>query len=156
MKRAYLYNEAGDCVYPFFAPYDIAAQNATLNTVVPQGGFTTLTIPFVASMPGGYTSHALLADNVLQFDWVDANRPVVLQGQAGAVALTASNTTVKATDGLEAGVLKGTYRTTSVRVGRRLLQPGGRTSVRCSRIRRRAYAPSVPCLRHCQGGDHRA
>ena len=117
VKRAYLYNEAGDCVYPFFAPYDIAAQNATLNTVVPQGGFTTLTIPFVASMPGGYTSHALLADNVLQFDWVDANRPVVLQGQAGAVALTASNTTVKATDGLEAGVLKGTYRTTSVAAG---------------------------------------
>ena len=117
VKRAYLYNEAGDCVYPFFAPYDIAAQNATLNTVVPQGGFTTLTIPFVASLPGGYTSHALLADNVLQFDWVDANRPIVLQGQAGAVSLTASNTTVKATDGLEAGVLKGTYRTTSVAAG---------------------------------------
>ena len=117
VKRAYLYNEAGDCVYPFFAPYDIAAQNATLNTVVPQGGFTTLTIPFVASLPGGYTSHALLADNVLQFDWVDANRPMVLQGQAGAVSLTASNTTVKATDGLEAGVLKGTYRTTSVAAG---------------------------------------
>ena len=117
VKRAYLYNEAGDCVYPFFAPYDIAAQNATLNTVVPQGGFTTLTIPFVASLPGGYTSHALLADNVLQFDWIDANRPMVLQGQAGAVSLTASNTTVKATDGLEAGVLKGTYRTTSVAAG---------------------------------------
>ena len=42
---------------------------------------------------------------------------MVLQGQAGAVALTASNTTVKATDGLEAGVLKGTYRTTSVAAG---------------------------------------
>ena len=117
VKRAYLYNEAGDCVYPFFAPYDIAAQNATLNTVVPQGGFTTLTIPFVASLPGGYTSHALLADNVLQFDWVDANRPIVLQGQEGTVSLTASNTTVKATEGLEAGVLKGTYRTTSVAAG---------------------------------------
>ena len=117
VKRAYLYNDAGDFVYPFFAPYDIAAQNATLNTAVPQGGFTTLTMPFVASLPGGYTSHALLADNVLQFDWVDANRPMVLQGQAGAVSLTASNTTVKATDGLEAGVLKGTYRTTSVAAG---------------------------------------
>ena len=117
VKRAYLYNEAGDCVYPFFAPYDIAAQSATLNTVVPQSGFTTLTMPFVATLPSGYTSHALLADNVLQFDWVDANRPMVLQGQAGAVSLTASNTTVKATDGLEAGVLKGTYRTTSVAAG---------------------------------------
>ena len=117
VKRAYLYNDAGDFVYPFFAPYDIAAQNATLNTAVPQGGFTTLTMPFVASLPGGYTSHALLVDNVQQFDWVDANRPMVLQGQEGAVSLTASNTTVKATDGLEAGVLKGTYRTTSVAAG---------------------------------------
>jgi poly(3-hydroxybutyrate) depolymerase len=108
VKASYLCNSTADCIYPFYAPYDIAAASAKLTTSIPEEGFTTLTTPFAASMPSGFTSYALLEDNVLTFDRIDPNAPMVVKG-SGNLELTATNTTVKATNGLEAGVLKGTY-----------------------------------------------
>ena len=108
VKAAYLCNSAAESVYPFYAPYDITVASAKLTTTIPSEGFTTLTTPFVASMPTGFTSYALLEDDVLTFDWIDANRPMIIKG-SGELELTATSTTIKATDGLEAGVLKGTY-----------------------------------------------
>ena len=116
VKQAYLYNDGSDNVYPFYAPYDIAAASAKLTTTIPSEGFTTLTTPFVANMPNGFTSYALLEDDVLTFDWIDANRPMIIKG-LGELELTVTNTTIKATDALEAGVLKGTYTSTVAPAG---------------------------------------
>ena len=116
VKASYLCNSTADCIYPFYAPYDIAAASAKLTTSIPEEGFTTLTTPFAASMPSGFTSYALLDDNVLTFDRIDPNAPMVVKG-SGNLELTATNTTVKATDGLVAGVLKGVYSPTVVAAG---------------------------------------
>ncbi|MBR1465940.1 MAG: hypothetical protein IJ607_06220 [Bacteroidaceae bacterium] len=115
VKQAYLYNDEADNVYPFYAPYDITAASAKLTTSV-SDGFTLLTTPFAASMPSGFTSYALLEDNVLPFDRIDPNAPMLVKGN-GELVLSASNVTVKATDGLVAGVLKGTYKPTVVPAG---------------------------------------
>ena len=116
VKQAYLFNEPSENVYPFYAPYDIAAASAKLTTSIPEEGFTTLTTPFVANIPSGFSSYALLENEVLSFDWIDANRPMIVKG-TGDLELTATNTTVKATDALEAGVLKGVYSPTVVAAG---------------------------------------
>ncbi len=116
VKQAYLYNEPTENVYPFYAPYDIAAASAKLTTSIGDDGFTLLTTPFAANMPSGFSSYALLENEVLSFDWIDANRPMIVKG-TGDLELTATNTTVKATDALEAGVLKGVYSPTVVAAG---------------------------------------
>ncbi len=115
VKEAYLYNEPTENVYPFYAPYDIAASSAKLTTTV-SDGFTLLTTPFAASMPSGFTSYAILENDVLTFDRIDANAPMLVKGN-GEMVLSASNVTVKATDGLTAGLLKGTYKPTVVAAG---------------------------------------
>ena len=116
VKQAYLYNDPTENVYPFYAPYDITATSAKLTTNIGTDGFTLLTTPFAASMPSGFTSYALLEDNVLPFDRIDPNAPMLVKGN-GKLVLSASNVTVKATDGLVAGVLKGTYKPTVVAAG---------------------------------------
>ncbi len=118
VKEAYLYNNPSDCVYPFYAPYNITAASAKLTTNIGEDRFTLLTTPFAATMPNGFTSYALLTDNVLDFDRINANAPMLVKG-TGELVLAATNTTVEATDGstLEAGVLKGTYQPEVVAAG---------------------------------------
>ncbi|MBR1465942.1 MAG: cellulase family glycosylhydrolase [Bacteroidaceae bacterium] len=116
VKEAYLYNEPTENVYPFYAPYDITAANAKLTTKIGDDGFTLLTTPFAASLPSGFTSYALLEDQVLEFDRINANAPMLVKGN-GELVLTASGTTIPATDGLNAGVLQGTYKPTAVAAG---------------------------------------
>ena len=109
VKAAYLCNNPADCIYPFYAPFDITVTSAKLTTTVGDDGFTLLTTPFAASLPSGFTSYALLENQVLEFDRINANAPMLVTG-AGEMVLSATNTTIPATDGLEAGVLKGTYK----------------------------------------------
>ena len=108
LKSAYLCNRLSECYFPFFAPYDITASSATLNSTVPAAGFTTVTVPFAASVPSGHSAYMLNASGVSSLNAVEANRPVLLTG-AGDAVFSASNVTVKATDELTNGVLQGTY-----------------------------------------------
>ena len=105
----YLATNESNTVYPFYAPYDITASSATLNSYVPDAGFTTITVPFSASVPSGHSAYALSTSGATSVSGVEANRPVLLTGSGEAV-FSASNVVVKATDGLTSGTLQGTYR----------------------------------------------
>ena len=115
VKRAYLYNDAADFVYPFFAPYDIAADKASLTTSVTDG-FTTLCMPFDANIPSGFNAYSLSESGAAAANAVEANRPVLLTG-SGNAEFAATNTTVKATDNLTDGLLKGAYKPAAVSSG---------------------------------------
>ena len=115
VKRAYLYNDAADFAYPFFAPYDIAAEKASLTTSVTDG-FTTLCMPFNANVPSGFNAYSLSESGAAAANAVEANRPVLLTG-SGNAEFAASNTTVKATDNLTGGLLKGAYKPAAVSSG---------------------------------------
>ena len=115
VKRAYLYNDAADFAYPFFAPYDIAAEKASLTTSVTDG-FTTLCMPFNANVPSGFNAYSLSESGAAAANAVEANRPVLLTG-SGNAEFAASNTTVKATDNLTSGLLKGAYKPAAVSSG---------------------------------------
>ena len=116
LKSAYLCNHLSECNYPFYAPYDITASSATLNSYVPDAGFTTVTVPFSASVPSGHSAYALSTSGATSVSSVEANRPVLLTGSGEAV-FSASNVVVKATDGLTSGTLQGTYRQLTPSVG---------------------------------------
>jgi O-glycosyl hydrolase len=116
LKSAYLCNHLSECNYPFYAPYDITASSATLNSYVPDAGFTTVTVPFSASVPSGHSAYALSTSGATSVSGVEANRPVLLTGSGEAV-FSASNVVVKATDGLTSGTLQGTYRQLTPSVG---------------------------------------
>ena len=115
VKRAYLYNDAADFAYPFFAPYDIAAEKASLTTSVTDG-FTTLCMPFNANVPSGFNAYSLSESGAAAANAVEANRPVLLTG-SGNAEFAATNTTVKATDNLTGGLLKGAYKPAAVSSG---------------------------------------
>jgi O-glycosyl hydrolase len=116
VKSAYLCNSAADCVYPFYAPYDIVASAAKLASAVTNDGFTTLCVPFNANVPSGFNAYGLTTEEATQTTTAQANKPIILKG-AGNVEFNASNVTVKATDELEAGILKGVYSPTVVAAG---------------------------------------
>ncbi|MBR3453794.1 MAG: hypothetical protein IKH26_00570 [Bacteroidaceae bacterium] len=108
LKSAYLCNHLSECYYPFYAPYDITASSATLNSAVPHAGFTTITVPFASSIPSGHNAYTLSTTGVSSVSGVEANRPVLLTG-VGEAVFSSSNVVVKATDDLTNGTLQGTY-----------------------------------------------
>lgn len=116
VKSAYLCNKADQRIYPFYAPYDIAAANAAITTTVDDSGFKTFCIPFNAAVPGNFSAFALSEEDAEQVSLLTANKPVILKG-TGSAEFKASNVTVKATDALEDGIMKGAYRTTTVPAG---------------------------------------
>ena len=117
LRSAYLCNSQADCVYPFFAPYDITAATAKITTAVAAGdGSTTLCIPFAAAVPSGFKAYNITKEGASQVSALTANRPVILTG-TGTADFSASNVVVKATDNLINGLMAGVYRTTSVPAG---------------------------------------
>ncbi len=116
VKQAYLYNDAADYAYPFFAPYDITANSAKLSTSIPADGFTTICVPFNAALPSGTNAYSLSETGATAVSAVEANRPVLLTG-SGNAEFAATNVVVKATDDLENNYLKGVYKNTVVPAG---------------------------------------
>ena len=116
LKSAYLCNSAADCIYPFYAPYDIVASSAKLTSAVTNDGFTTLCVPFNANVPSGFNAYGLTTEEASQTTAAQANKPLLIKG-TGNLEFSAYNVTVKATDELEDGILKGVYTPTVVAAG---------------------------------------
>ena len=116
VKSAYLCNKATDRIYPFYAPYDIEAATASISTTIENDGFKTFCIPFNVAVPENFTAYVLSEEKATQITQIQANMPVILKG-SGTAGFSATNVTVKATDGLENGIMKGTYKTTVVTAG---------------------------------------
>ncbi len=116
IKNAYLYNEAADFAYPFYAPYDINASSAKISTAIADDGYTTLCIPFNASVPDGFNAFSLSETGATAQNAFEANRPLLLTG-SGIAEFNEANVVVKATDNLENGILKGVFRLTAAPAG---------------------------------------
>ncbi len=116
VKSAYMCNKAADRIYPFYAPYDIAASNVSITATIGDDGFRTFCIPFTVTVPANFTAYTLSEEEATQISQLQANKPVILKGN-GSAEFTAANTTVKATDALENGIMKGSYSATVVPAG---------------------------------------
>ena len=116
VKNAYLYNDAADFAYPFFAPFDINAANAKLSTAIGNEGLTTICLPFNADVPADFNAFSLSETGATAVNAAEANRPLLLTG-SGTAEFNETNVVVKATDKLENGILKGVYRLTAAPAG---------------------------------------
>ena len=104
----YLVTGGSTSYYPFFAPYNISANNATCTINV--NTFTPTWIPFESSIPSGYEAYDVINTsngNVInKVSRVYANKPVLLNGN-GTAEFRASNVTIQATNNLTNGALVG-------------------------------------------------
>lgn len=143
LKDAYLCNSMDERAFPFFAPYDIQATSAKLKTAVGSDGFNTLCVPFDVDVPSTFSAYTMTENDLTAVSSITANCPVVIEGDGG-LELTASNTTVKATDELTDGILKATYKSVTSPVDSYVQQENAGTAV--------SFSP-VEGLNFCQVTD---
>ena len=116
LTSAYLFNKVSDINYPFFAPYDISAANASLTTYIPASNYTTLCIPFSTAVPDGVSAFNLTVNGATSAAQLVANRPVLVTG-TGNVQFAQTEAEIKATDNLENQLMKGVYSSTTAPEG---------------------------------------
>ena len=108
LKNMYLATGNGsDTYYPFFAPYNIYANNAVCSINVET--FSPSWIPFECNIPYGFDAYEVNTTNTIyKVNRVFANKPVILAGR-GIAEFSASNVTINATNNLVNGNLIGVY-----------------------------------------------
>ena len=108
LNSMYLVTGGSTSYYPFFAPYNISANNATCSINV--NTFTPTWIPFESSIPSGYEAYDVINTsngNVInKVSRVYANKPVLLNGN-GTAEFKASNVYIPATSNITNGALVG-------------------------------------------------
>lgn len=111
----YLVTNGSNTFYPFFAPYNITANNVTCTINV--NTFTPSWIPFEANIPNGYDAYEIDASNTInKVNKMYPNKPVIIGGK-GIAEIKATNVTINATNNLINGNLIGVSEKTQPEIG---------------------------------------
>lgn len=116
---------------PFKAPADFTAANATFTKTMTDAEYATMMIPFRAAVPSGLEARNItgvdgevLTTETVSGNYVIADAPVLLKGDAGSYVFTESNAKVAVATGIQENyLLYGTYdAVASVPTGSYVLQ----------------------------------
>lgn len=108
LNSMYLVTGGSSNYYPFYAPYNIYANNVTCtinaNTITPTW------LPFESYVPNGFEAYDVINANggnvINKVNRIYPNKPVLLSGN-GTATFTANNVTINATNNLTNGALIG-------------------------------------------------
>ncbi|MBR5720006.1 MAG: family 43 glycosylhydrolase, partial [Bacteroidales bacterium] len=111
----FLASGGGNGIYPFFAPYNITANNIKCSISVDT--FSPAWIPFEAGIPNGYEAYEIdAANSINKVSRIYPNKPLIISGK-GIAEFTATNATINATNTLTNGSLIGVTEKTQPEAG---------------------------------------
>ena len=111
----FLASGGGNGIYPFFAPYNITANNIKCSVSVDT--FSPAWIPFEAGIPNGYEAYEIdAANSINKVSRIYPNKPLIISGK-GIAEFTATNATINATNTLTNGSLIGVTEKTQPEAG---------------------------------------
>ena len=118
VNNMYLTAGKSDTYYPFYAPYNFTASNATCYLTIDT--FSPAWVPFNAGLPSGFEAYEMSnsdgSTNINKTTSLAANKPVLFSGK-GVAAVSGNNVTVNATNNITNGNFIGVYDKTKPEAG---------------------------------------